>query len=224
MPTDKPQPWDRLVTEGDAAYAAFLVYRNLGPTRSLSVAYAMHTKSKPGEKQVGGSWRKWCAANRWPERSAAWDDRGRRVADRAVERVIATDAAQQARLDLQRLRDRQVLRDIRMGNMMRRRAAEHFRAVPGQSMETRDALTAARLASQMIRIALGMPTKVEQVEVADAADGLYDTSGQLASELPDGAVPEMPAEVNVKPDLSSVADAAENGASKPDPKSRERPG
>ena len=52
---------------------------------------------------------------------------------------------------------------------------------------------------------------------------MFDTSGQLESMLPAGAVPEMPADVMDKPDLSHVVDNAAK-VKPPDPRERERPG
>jgi hypothetical protein len=73
--TPMPQPWDRLSDEPAASYARFLLYRNLGPARTLERAYAAHAGVPEGTKRhrVPGSWRRASAARRWVERSAAWD-------------------------------------------------------------------------------------------------------------------------------------------------------
>jgi hypothetical protein len=70
-----PQPWDRLPGEPAAAYARFLVYRNLGPARTLERAYAAYAGVPEGTERplVPGRWRKDSAAWRWVERSREWD-------------------------------------------------------------------------------------------------------------------------------------------------------
>ncbi len=70
-------PWDQLEGEPDPAYAHFLVYRNLGPARSLDAAYATvasnRVKSRQRQNRPSGSWAKESAVYRWAERAAAWD-------------------------------------------------------------------------------------------------------------------------------------------------------
>ena len=76
-------PWQRLEGEPAAAYARFLVYRNLGPTRSLHRAWEAHlqagkrgrgaTKSNEKQPDVSSAWTRNCAEYRWPERAREWD-------------------------------------------------------------------------------------------------------------------------------------------------------
>src|SRR4051812_7490673 len=43
----RPQkPWDKLDGETGVAYAAFLIYRDLGTSRNLSAAYKLHIDSR----------------------------------------------------------------------------------------------------------------------------------------------------------------------------------
>ncbi len=52
----------------------------------------------------------------------------------------------------------------------------------------------------------------------------FDTMGELAASLPDGATPVMPVHCDAKPDLSSVAAAMKNnGLGAVDRRERERP-
>jgi hypothetical protein len=71
---DEQPIWDQLPNEPDAAYNRFLVYRNLGPGRSLQSAWAAQngTKRKKSER-MSGQWRDDSAAHRWVERANAWD-------------------------------------------------------------------------------------------------------------------------------------------------------
>jgi hypothetical protein len=69
------QPWDRQKGESEAAYRAFLAYRDLGPGRSREAAYARWAGHGKGtERAPAGKFTKWCAENDWVERARAWDD------------------------------------------------------------------------------------------------------------------------------------------------------
>lgn len=70
------QIWERQEDESDAAYTRFLIYRNLGPSRSLDAAYRASLgdaakRRKP--PRVSGQWQDDSAQFHWPERAAAWD-------------------------------------------------------------------------------------------------------------------------------------------------------
>jgi hypothetical protein len=81
------QPWERRRGESAAAYARFLLFRNLGPARSLDAAYQAYvataeTADSPTDSEVGkgdkkrrapGSWQKEAVAQSWADRAAAWD-------------------------------------------------------------------------------------------------------------------------------------------------------
>jgi hypothetical protein len=73
---DATHPWDQQPDEPDAAYARFLLYRNLGPSRSIDAAYRLLHPTKNGEKgrrNAHGSWHQEGQAFRWTERASAWD-------------------------------------------------------------------------------------------------------------------------------------------------------
>lgn len=73
--------WSKLPAESDEAYSRFLIYRNLGPCRSIRRAYFRYLQEYDGYR--GGikginpphNWRAECAEYFWVERSAAWDVR-----------------------------------------------------------------------------------------------------------------------------------------------------
>lgn len=71
------RPWDRLPDETDAQYAQFLVFRDLGPSRTLARAYRQYLKhfdTTPGaRKGPSGAFKETAAARRWRERAEAWD-------------------------------------------------------------------------------------------------------------------------------------------------------
>jgi hypothetical protein len=81
-----PEPWDQLRGEPQESFNRFLIYRNLGPARSLSRAYRYYSQSlspdptKPAEAaksfkrlQVPGNWIDDSQRYKWTARAAAWD-------------------------------------------------------------------------------------------------------------------------------------------------------
>jgi NADPH-dependent glutamate synthase beta subunit-like oxidoreductase len=67
------ESWERLRGESSAAYAAFCVYRDLGPERNIRKAVEAYEKEegKPGKRY--GMWRVWAAQFRWRERGMEYD-------------------------------------------------------------------------------------------------------------------------------------------------------
>lgn len=91
---DKRASWEQLPNESDAAYAWFLVYRNLGIARSLDAAYrranplpngaTKRDKTRRAAKsganrfardtrRANGQWWKNFSEHSWHERATAWD-------------------------------------------------------------------------------------------------------------------------------------------------------
>jgi hypothetical protein len=66
----KTNPWDRLPDESAAAYARFLVYRNLGPERTIAAAWGA---TKGNKRQPSGAFCAEAVANEWADRAASWD-------------------------------------------------------------------------------------------------------------------------------------------------------
>ena len=64
--------WDQLENETTEAYARFLAYRNMGPTRTLEAAYKASAK-RGKKRQVSGTWASESQVNNWRERAARWD-------------------------------------------------------------------------------------------------------------------------------------------------------
>lgn len=69
--------WEQLEGEPTEAYARFLVYRNLGPGRSLRAAQEAiggEAATKGNKKQqVAGNWGRESVDYQWPARATAWD-------------------------------------------------------------------------------------------------------------------------------------------------------
>ena len=50
---DKPQPWERQKYETSRSFAAFCLYRDLGPGRSIEAAIRLHAGYKSKKKTDG---------------------------------------------------------------------------------------------------------------------------------------------------------------------------
>lgn len=70
-----PYPWDRQPNETGPAYAAFLIYRDLGLGRSLDQAHNIRSKQK-GTKDApkSGRFGSWSIQHAWVERCRTWDN------------------------------------------------------------------------------------------------------------------------------------------------------
>ena len=74
-------PWDRIEGESQEAYVRFLVYRNMGPRRTLDKAYRKFLREfydgvEVHEKtRAPGSWQDDSVGHFWGERASAWDIR-----------------------------------------------------------------------------------------------------------------------------------------------------
>lgn len=94
--------WEQLEGEKTQHYSWFLIYRNLGPSRSLERAY----RAMKGDDQltVPGNWANLSVRYRWPERAHAYDlatinEAGTRVVTLFVEAMgeLAAQAVQALR-------------------------------------------------------------------------------------------------------------------------------
>lgn len=68
------QPWSQREGEPDGAYARFLVYCHLGPSRSIDAAYrAVVGAAKGSKRRAPGQWFRDSQQWDWPRRAEAWD-------------------------------------------------------------------------------------------------------------------------------------------------------
>jgi hypothetical protein len=71
---DPVHPWDQQPDESDAAYSAFLVYRDKGLARSLNgVGPAIHPGGGRRKRGANGRINEWSSRYKWPSRAHAWD-------------------------------------------------------------------------------------------------------------------------------------------------------
>lgn len=65
--------WDQQPDEPPEAYARFLIYRNLGPARTLTAAERLHGGTGKRKKTIAGHWCDESARFGWVRRAVAWD-------------------------------------------------------------------------------------------------------------------------------------------------------
>jgi hypothetical protein len=71
--------WEQQSDEPDESYGRFLIYRGLGPGRSIASAYAHYLNTfrnatpRPKTPQVPGHWSDDSAKWKWIDRAHAWD-------------------------------------------------------------------------------------------------------------------------------------------------------
>jgi hypothetical protein len=70
--SDTPFPYEHQPGETAKAFAAFVVFRDLGPERSVLKAYRQKTGKKQA-KQATGVWNGWATTHNWHSRAAAWE-------------------------------------------------------------------------------------------------------------------------------------------------------
>ncbi len=108
MASTTPLPWERQPTESAIAFAAFVIFRDLGPRRSLDAASRLHHR-KPGQepdqpqtgtkKRKSGQVRLWYKSWNWRARAEAYDaelDRRHRAARETALREMAERHAREA--------------------------------------------------------------------------------------------------------------------------------
>lgn len=100
MPDPDLKPWERRPKESARAYAAFVVFRNLGPSRTLRAAYRQLSGNEQAS-QCSGEFSMRAVRFRWQERANAWDDHLQAERDR----VAAEESAKWERRRLQNQED-----------------------------------------------------------------------------------------------------------------------
>lgn len=162
--------WDQLLDESARAYACFLVYRDLGPDRSLDKAFTRAQEAQEGTRKAPGCWHQWSGKYRWPERAQAWDAAMRAKEQAAREAAQAAEAQAWAR---KRAEEAAVEWDLSRALIEKARAMLAF---PLQTQEIyqeeekrtviikparwtfRDITAAVETASKLARLAAGMET------------------------------------------------------------------
>ena len=105
--TSEHQPWERQTGERPKPWAAFCIYRDLGPLRSINKAFQQHQRQLVAKGELKPDalkdhpprwWGTWSSDFNWVVRSAAYDDH-----------IEAADRAQFERERIQAREDRRKL-------------------------------------------------------------------------------------------------------------------
>ncbi len=89
--TSKKRPWDRLPNETPAPWAAFEIYRELGPTRTLTAAAKISGHAR-------GTFSRHCSVYNWRARVRAWDEHVAATYDEEILDVARVKAREQLAL------------------------------------------------------------------------------------------------------------------------------
>lgn len=89
--------YEQLIEESDKAYAAFLVYRDMGRKRSVPSAYRTAT-GRIQAKQANGQWNLWADKFTWRKRAEAWDRHLDQRLDQQLDQEIHEMASRHAKI------------------------------------------------------------------------------------------------------------------------------
>ena len=166
------EPWERKPDESPQAYAAALMYFELGPDRSLQAVAEKLTPTRKASKgrqkgvRVPGHIYRWSKQFEWPERAKAYDDRDNRIRSVATAQVVEA----RAKSDVETALERQALLRERHWDIYQQVTARLVKALRDDPdrVEGLDALLA---------------TYIKAMPVGDRA---------VAMALPNGVAPDAP--------------------------------
>ena len=142
-----PEPWERQQDETSKAYAAFCIYRDLGPERSLQKAADNLGKSR-------GLLEGWSSRFEWGKRTAAWDAEQDRQ-------------ARQAQIEeIKKMRKRHA----DLASAMLVKAARALQRMPEDEIKPQDISRFVDVASKLERISRGDVSEV--IEERDGGQAL----------------------------------------------------
>jgi hypothetical protein len=118
------QPWLQLKGEGNEAYAAFCVYRDMGRDRSIDAAYRQQLSNKRATPvsdlamRASGRWTAWSTVFDWARRALAYDRHLDSIRHSGRDWLIARNGIDWAREREQDVRERlETYRNLRRGLM-----------------------------------------------------------------------------------------------------------
>jgi hypothetical protein len=159
--------WDPWPGESAKAYAAFCLYRDLGPRRSLDAASrSYHGSHREGVDllsgrlpRASGTIRRWAHCWNWQARARAWDQEAERI-KQAEQRAALQEMAE---------------RHAKEALMMQNKAIERLRQLRPEELGTRETLAYLVEAAKLERLARGEPTeRVSQEHHFDQLQELTD--------------------------------------------------
>jgi hypothetical protein len=142
--------WERQNNESSKAYAAFCVYRDLGPERSLDKALSVANK-KPTNRR---HWSRWMEKYRWYERAQAYDDYIERKERKEKEKAILEKA------------DEMADRHVKLAKAFQQRIAQALQQIDPAQLSPSDMAKWLDVATKLERLSIGEPTEIGKQEVS----------------------------------------------------------
>jgi len=136
--------WERQKNESSKAYAAFCVYRDLGPERSLEKV--RQNLDKPRTRKWLGDW---SVKHNWVERANAYDDYLERKKREEKEKAILEMAERHAKLAM----------------AFQQRVAQRLQQIDPAELSPSDMAKWLDVATKLERLARGEPTEIGKQEV-----------------------------------------------------------
>jgi hypothetical protein len=179
-----PKPWHRGDNETSKAYAAFIVYRDLGIGRSLAKVGNELGKSRA---LLEG----WCAANSWVIRADAWDREQDRLHD----------------IEITKQRKAMAARHARMATAFQSKVVDRLATIKPAELTPAEALRWFQVASDIERRSLGEPDRKYEL-TGPNGQPITEGLGDLTPEQRRARLEQIQAEAARR--LGAAAVAAEN--------------
>jgi len=180
------EPWERQPGESSKAFAAFRVFRDLGPRRSVAEAYRQKT-GRVHARQASGNWNAVATRWLWQERARAWDDeqdRVRREKQLAAQAEMGERHATVALLMQQRLIER--LQGLDASDLSPADVARWLEAAVKVERQARGVEPAGKSLNLSVDQPDGGRVVVQLVEhVVDAGDAGPDSDAPPAAAVPE---------------------------------------
>ena len=145
--------WERQNDEGSKAYAAFCVYRDLGPERSLEKV--RQNLDKPRTRKWLGDW---SVKYNWVERAQAYDDYIERKKREEKEKAILEMAERHAKLAM----------------AFQQRVAQRLQEIDPAELSPADMARWLDIATRLERLSRGEPTEIGKQEMQGQVTQRYE--------------------------------------------------
>ena len=188
--------WERMAGEPVKAYAAFCVYRDLGPNRSIDKAYWSTREQHENGKRASRRWTMWSSAYSWRSRAEAWDahlDAQRRHAEEAA----AAESARKWERRREEVREKewataqllleqadQIARWPAVRQTVKHENGRQITIIEPVRQQKRDAGALAVAGSKLARLSTGMETDRSAAEIT-GKDGERLLPERVAESLTD---------------------------------------
>lgn len=166
-----PSPYERQEGESGQAYAAFCLYRDLGPSRSMDAAY-LKGREKAGKggnsggqkKAVPGQWWRWSAEHEWKRRAESFDQEREREERETAAELRRLEVETYRAAVVENARRRAEAADAMLQKAMNRLAEVDVSKIPVTALPNflKAATSVWVMATQMEGIALGLSDEAGQ--------------------------------------------------------------